>query len=356
MNVLFSEHESFYRDIGLTDCKDFTYTFGGCRFYKKNLNFFKHFDAFICAFYTMPHNTLITLNFHKLQKPTVICADGIFDFSNAMNNPMIRKYDMTMYHPIIQSHLFCVGNKEKLYFSNQVDSYNYLPKRVLSKSTMSELPHIKKTLITTANTAYFNNKEFKALSILMLDIIKTIIDSDIPFAVRIFDSKLLVFLEKELLVHLENDTALDFEQTLKVYTNIITTPSSIAITSMYHKRAVALLVYRDTPMLMQSGWLIPSGTIFKENLDSFLELSPQRMDIQTNILKTYLAENKMEDLLSKVIRQSKLTESINYHHINKNMLNMLNSNFNFNFEWFVRKLYSKIKKNKLIKKLKIILR
>lgn len=355
MHILFSEHESFYRDLGLIDKPGLVYTFGGCRFYKKKSIFFDKFDSFVCAFYTMPHNVLLTLKFKELNKATILCTDGVFDFSNAITNPMVSKYGVTMYHPIIQSHFLCVGNTEKSYFSNQVSSFNYLPKRVLSKSDMLILPNTKKILITTANTSYFNDLEFESLSNLMLDTIRVLIKKDVLFAVRVFDQRLLAFLELNLQIEFENDIKFDFEKTLEAYSGVVTTPSSIAITAMYHKRAVGLLVYRDKPMLLQSGWLIPSSAVFEQNLESFLALEPQRLSIQMDILRTYLAKEGITELLEELSNSKSISraEECEQHHINQNMFNMLNSSFNFNCEWSVRQLYLKVKRNKFIKKLRL---
>ena len=358
MNILFSEHEGFYRDLGLIDKPGLVYTFGGCRFYNKKIEFLDQYDSFVCAFYTMPHNVLLTLKFKKLNKATILCTDGVFDFSNAITNPMVSKYGVTMYHPIIQSHFLCVGNTEQSYFSNQVSSFNYLPTRVLSKSDMLILPDIKKVLITTANTSYFSDIEFKALSNLMLDTIKVLIKENVQFAVRIFDQKLLVFLESNLQTEFENDIEFDFEKTLEAYSGVITTPSSIAITAMYHKRAVGLFVYRDKPMLLQSGWLIPSSTVFKQNLESFLTLEPQRLNIQTDILKTYLAKEGITELLEQLStsHSASKTQSFEQDYINQNMFNMLNSTFNFNFEWWIRRLYLKVKNSGIVKKIRLGIR
>ncbi|MBQ4834230.1 hypothetical protein J8L70_13335 [Pseudoalteromonas sp. MMG010] len=356
MRLLFSENEQYYRDLGLVDKPGLVYTFGGCRFYNKNSLFFDKFDSFVCAFYTMPHNVLLTLKFKELNKATILCTDGVFDFSNAIANPMVSKYGVIMYHPIIQSNFLCVGTTEKSYFSNQVSSFNYLPTRVLSKSDMLILPNIKKVLITTANTSYFNDIEFNALCSLMLDTLKVLIKENVLFAVRIFDQKLLAFLESNLQIEFENDIEFDFEKTLEAYSSVITTPSSIAITAMFHKRAVGLLVYRDKPMLLQSGWLIPSGTVFEQNLESFLTLEPQRLNIQTNILKTYLAQEGITELLEELSTSREVIKTNTQDYINQSMLNMLNSSFNFNFEWWVRKLYLRFKSNGIIKKIRLYIR
>jgi hypothetical protein len=256
MKILFSEHESYYRDLGLIDNPELTYTFGGSRFYNNNNYFFECFDLFVCAFYTMPHNVLLTMKFKQIKKSSVIVSDGVFDFSNAIDNPMVKKYNVTMYHPVLQDYMICVGSKESSYFSNSTSCFNYLPTRVLSKTNMIPIPYRAKILVTTANTAYFNQEEFDALVILINGVIEVLTNSNVDFSLRIYDKPLLKSISQSFSGVLANDISSNFECCLKSYSGVITTPSSIAVTSMYHKRAVALLVYRDKPMLLQSVWLI----------------------------------------------------------------------------------------------------
>ncbi len=353
MRILFSEHEEYYRDLGLKNVPNISYVFNGSRFYKKNDCFLKRFDLFVCAFYTMPHNVMLTIKFKGINKPSVIVSDGIFDFSNALENPMLKKYNVIMYHPIVQDYLICVGSKEAAYFSNRVTSFNYLPTRVLSKTNMIPLPSKNKVLITTANTAYFNQIEFNALLVLISGVIDCLVELSVDFSLRIYDEVLLESINESFSGTLNNDISTSFESCLESYSNIVTTPSSIAITSMYHKRAVALLIYRDNPMFLQSGWLIPTRKVFESSLDSFLDLDAKRLDIQHNILKTYLSENGITELLFNLGGAVPSSDNDRSSHINISYFNMLNSKFNFNIEWLVRKVYLRFKNIQLLKKIRL---
>lgn len=348
--ILFSEHEEYYRDLGLIDVNDMSYVFGGCQLYKKNLTYLATFDAFVCSFYTMPHNIILTNKFKSLNIKTVLCSDGIFDFSNSFNNPMVKKYEVALFHPVIQDYFLCVGQNEKEYFSDSVTTLRFVPERMLSTTDVIQEPKLKRTLITTANTAYFSEEEFERLFSLLLDITLLLNNNEIVFSFRIFDERLLTALYERLDFKIANDIDNDFETTLALYSSVITTPSSIAITAMYHQRSVSLLIYRDCPMLMQAGWLTPSADVLESSLDSFVNAEASRITIQNRLLKAYLTKNGLNEHLQTILNYEINSTAKDLEiYINKSLLNMLESKFNFNFEWFVRRIYLSFKKTKLMK-------
>ncbi|HHR6405699.1 TPA: hypothetical protein ACS8BP_002330 [Providencia alcalifaciens] len=359
LNILFSENEQFYRSLGLQNKAGLTYHFDGMRLYKKNINILKKYDLFVCAFYSLPHNTLLTKKFDELEIKTVIVCDGIYEISNALNNIMLKKYNLNLYFPILQDYLIFPSNTECILFDDHVRMVNYMPKRIISKENKIPLPREKKILITTANTAYFNDGEYKCLIKLLKDIIAYLLDNDIEFAIRIFDKIILNDLDVSF-QKIKNDIDKPFEDTLAAYSSVISTPSSIVITAMYHERSVGQLVYRDTPQLMLSGWLFPSVSVFMNSLSSFLKLDNERMIIQNRFLSGYLKDSTdLTTAITKVTELEKININKNrdcYDHINQQHLNMLNSFFNFNLEFFVRKIYNKIKKNELLKKIRTIIK
>lgn len=343
MNILFSEHESYYRDLGLVDIEDVKYTFNGAKYYRRDCDFIKQFDAFVCAFYTMPHNVLLTIKFKSLNIPTIICTDGVFDFANSSKNPMVTKFGAIMYRPILQEYFLCVGKKEAKYFSNQAKTVQYLPKRVLNAMELIPVPRKRRVLLTTANSAYFDEVEFDLLLSLLVDIIDVLVAAEVDFNLRIFDSKLLSALTHQCSTDIYNDVETDFEKTLQRYSNVITTPSSIAIPAMYHQRAVGTLIYRDEPLFLQTGWQFTSKSVFSNALKSFLSLNGQRIDFQNHIVNEYAVSEGITDKLSEIISAESNNKKLQEQYINRSMYNMLNSSFNFNFEYAVRKVYLKLR-------------
>ncbi|MCZ9036183.1 hypothetical protein [Escherichia albertii] len=355
-NILFSEDERYYRALGLVDRIGYKYHFNGMKLYKRDCYELRKYDLFVCAFYTLPHNTILTTKFNSLGIKTVLVCDGIFDVSNSINNQMVKKYSLIQFFPIIQDYFVFPFNQEELIFNSKVEVVKYMPKRILSNTVKIPLPSENKILITTANTAYFTHKEFERLIELLNGIIHVLIDRKVDFCVRIFDDKILQKV-KDIYPNAINDIYDSFEQTLERYTSVITTPSSIVITSMYHNRSVGQLIYRDTPQIMFSGWLFPSVDIFKSSFSEFYEQNVNRMLLQQSFIDGYLKNsNDLTEALSNIILHKNETHIKYIEHINQQQFNMLNSVFNVNFEFFVRKLYNKLKKKSSFKKIREFLR
>jgi hypothetical protein len=349
MNILFSEDEWYYRDLGLVDMEGMSYTFGGMRLYKKARSRLEKFDMFVCAYYTMPHNVLLTERFQCEGIKTVLCSDGIFDFSNAFHNIMHRKYGLVQFHPVLQDYFICVGKIEAEYFSSEeIVAMDYMPKRMISELDPLPFPVEDRVLVTTANTAYFNDEEYGRLLKLMSGIIHQLRIKRIEFSVRIFDERLLRDLSIGFGDQLTNDLKGGFEETLSRYSSVITTPSSIAVVSMFHRRPTALLIYRDSPMFLQSGWLIPSEEVFLSLLSSFLSKDKGRMEIQSRLFENYSAEHGLTERILEVSKMESQKATVYSDYIGKSYRNMLESKFNFNIEWYVRRLYRSLKGSKFL--------
>lgn len=360
INILFSESEDYYRALGLKNIKGYIFHFDGMRLYKKKTSLLKQFDLFVCAFYSLPHNMILTVKFNALGIKTVLVSDGIFDASNSVYNPMVRKYNLTQFFPIIQDCFLIPFNNENSIFGEEVNLLKYMPKRIMSTNIKIPLPLKRKILITTANTAYFSQGEFDTLVELIKDIISFLIKESIDFSVRIFDDKLLKAILSDSF-GVFNDINRSFEDALENYSSVITTPSSIVLTSMFHNRSVGQLIYRDTPQIMVSGWLFPSVNIFKRSFAEFYELKEERMLLQNNAVKGYLKQsNELSNALVTIVgSENNISEELRMryiNHINQQQYNMLNSIFNINFEYFARTIYNKFKKNVIFKTMRKILK
>lgn len=239
--------------------------------------------------------------------------------------------------------IFCVGDLENILFRNQgVKTIKFLPKRTMShKSKIIELPQKEKVLITTANNAYFDEIEKVQLVNLLKKVVLELKELKIDYIFRIFDEHLI----NELNIHSnENFNSGTFEEVLKKITSVITTPSSITLTSMYHKRSVGQLIYRDTPLLVQSGWNISLAYPIKLTLKSLIKNESERISFQDNILKNYIVDKNPDELFKESLAciDNRKMEIF----INKNLKNIIDSKYNFNIENLARKIYSVLKKIK----------
>ena len=350
VKILFSEGESYYRDLGLKDYVGYVFEFDGLKYYKKNKQFFTKYDAIVMAYYTLPHNALLTIKAKEAGTKTVLIADGVFEFGNSFLNPMVYKYGMKLFHPLAQDYFICVGEFSRKYFSRYSKTIQYMPERMMTSDKYIPPPSDRQVLITTANTAYFNDFEFDKLKDLLIFSALELKSKDIPFCFRIYDKRLLQTLSNELDFLVYNDVNNDFETTLRNYSTIITTPSSICITAMYHKRSVATLIYRDYPLSVQSGWIMFDERSIKQSLPSLIDMDDTRMEIQNNLVLMYTPANDINSSLELCLKNdATISSEINYY--DKSMMNMLTSAFNFNIEYLVRSFYLKLKKHSFIKKI-----
>lgn len=355
IRVLFSESESYYRELGLKDCEAYVFEFDGLRFYKKSKKFLKKYDAIVMAYYTLPHNALLTIKAKEAGVKTILIADGVFEFGNSFLNPMVCKYKMKLFHPITQEYFICVGSFSRKYFSRYSKTVPYMPERMMTSDKHIPMPRDKKALITTANTAYFNDYEFNKLQGLLVCAALELKLKGVSFCFRIYDQMLFKAVVDELGFLIDNDVGSDFETTLASYSTIITTPSSICVTAMYHKRSVATLIYRDFPISVQSGWVLFDKASIKQSLSSLINMDSTRMEIQDNLVSMYFPSNEINSALDIVVKDKTINHSeVNYY--DKAMMNMLTSTFNFNFEHFFRTLYLRFKKNSFVKKMSKVIK
>lgn len=352
MKILFSEDEWFYRDLGLVDVEGVDFVFGGMKYYKSKSAALLPFDLFVCTYYTMPHNVILTHRFRNLGIKSLLCTDGIIDLANSLYNPMHVKYGLAQFHPIIQDYFLCVGKSEAAYFSYDTVAFDFIPKRMVSMKKIIPPSNHTKILITTANTSYYNDDEFDRLHRMLTSLIIYFERHGISFGIRIFDQRLLQSLVGVCEIERLNDVKNDFETTLSSYSAVITTPSSIAVASMYHERPTAILVYRDTPMFLQGGWIITDTNTFTSCIGDFSVQNKRRMDIQSRLLRNYSFDIGVTERICAILKYPPSSKKIaSTYYVNRSLLNMLNSSFNINFEWYVRKIYRFLLKVRLLKQL-----
>lgn len=356
MRILFSEDESYYRKLGLVDIKDVEFHFGGMKYYNKSGEWLsERYDYFACFMYTLPHNAILTEKFRKLDIPSILIIDGIYDLSNSINNPMSNKYGLILYEYLQQDICISVENRIDHFFGEEKSYFYYLPDHMKCETKKTEVDNMDtKILLTTANSAYFNDDEYGNLLSILDTVISTFLDLGLDFETRIFDKRLLTDLEEKF--ELNNIIDCSFDVALSNYTHIVTTPSSLAVSAMKGGRAVALLVYKDQPTFISSGWIFTSQRTLNTGIDSFINMDKARMQYQERCISCYESSNSLSDVLEDLVIRDKnsYTGRSNPSHdfLTNSYYNMLESRFNFNFEYFLRKQYLKFKSVNIIRSLR----
>ncbi len=347
--VLFLENEVFYENmfdsLFFDQC---TLDFDGGKYWN-NIEYLRKYDLVVYTIFSSPLYNFIIKNCIINDIPTLLLFDGICEFSNFTKNKLMRKLSIENYHPIIADSVAVVGDEALEYFKvYNCKVYKYLPPRVFNMSEKLPLPHHNSSfdfLITTANTAYYDDEERRNLIELISKLVKELERSDFSYCFRLFDESLISSLgvPKSL-----NFTDGDFDTILKNVRSVITTPSSILLASMFHERAVGLLSYRDSPMFIQSGWLIHLGVNIEETLNSMHIREPKRMafqsaQVKSNIETSFLSKVECNNKVLNVERK----ELVEF--INQNMSNMLASPFNFNVEHRLRSIYWSVKASRFFR-------
>jgi len=343
MNKLFLEDSSYYKALGIFNN---IIDFDGNNDYKIKDKDLQKYEMIISQLYVNPISNFLIIKAKRNAVKTLLLSDGIIEWTNCFQNPMNKKYNANLYHPILHDIFLCVGKEETKYFNFLgYKTMQYLPKRISPTMTPQKKINNKTFLITTANTAYYNKSEKENLIALLKKIIEELDSLFFKYIFRIFDEELMKELELDSNKNIKNGS---FEECLKLVDCVITTPSSISILAMYHNKAVAHLIYRDSPIFIQAGWNIFFSVNIKKSLENMLSFDKNRINFQNFQVSNYIVDNSgIEDEVQKELQKQK-EENIKKF-INQNLYNMLNSSFNFNIEYFIRKIYLKFKTLKIMK-------
>ncbi len=83
----------------------------------------------------------------------------------------------------------------------------------------------------------------------------------------------------------ELDASDDFGGALARCRCVIGTPSSVLLEAMQHDRPTATLVFRDSPLLYPTGWLLGGFADWRASFRSMLARDPERMALQQESLR-----------------------------------------------------------------------
>lgn len=333
IRVLALESESYYTKLIDFDNEKYIVVYDGLRYYKKDLSIFDLVISFNCL------SDLANYMIHKARLSgvkTLLIADGVIDWNNMFKNPLFLKKRQKLFHPIIHDYFLCVGEQETDYFKNLGNNaYKYFPKRMKSSKKNNDCKKFN-FLITTANTPFFNETERIILTETLKNLVQTLNKLDLTYGFRIYNPYLI----KELDIKPSKNFIKDnFENTVAKFTCLITTPSSISVTGMTLGMPVGQILYRDSPLFVQTGWIIANFNL-EETLISMIDEDEYRMKYQDWHTKSYTSKNNtLDDIL-----MDKNTENVTQEYFESAMYRLLRSKFNFNFEFFARSVYLKIKK------------
>lgn len=331
----------------LSGFSDWDCEFDGRRFFRRDDKFFKRYDLVVASNYASSISNLICCKCKTVGIKTLFFADGIYDLANSVRNPLLVRSNRVLYGFLPFDEFATISNVPL--YCGSPNFRKYVPDRIIRcNGPMDSSKNEKKILITTANTAYFNDSERSRFIKLIRGIVCYLDQQEVYYSFRIFDESLL----KEIAVgqHVSNVLISSFEECLESYSHVITTPSSIVLTSIYHGKATAQLIYRSEPPSISTAWNIPSVEVFIESFRTFIDKDDYLMKFQTESIKELDELSKprhvVQAVLSTLGTESEVKTSISDFRKSE-VERIMESSLNFNIEFFVRKFFEKKKFSKL---------
>jgi hypothetical protein len=297
--------------------------------------------------YLSPRANYFILQARTRGIPTLLLVDGPLEWSNSYLNPSLRKTNAYfrgyMMEPLIHDAILAVSAAQAGYlaFRNPdrgITFMTYNNKRLSSvKSTASSAGRWQ-FLITTAKTPYFDDTEKNNLVHLLTQLTAALEQGGYSYVFRIFDNAL-----QEALSPKENLLEGSFEEVLQQVECVIGTPSSVLLQSMASDKPVGTLIYRDSPLFYQSGWLVGGLCSLDATLASMLCREDTRMDFQTYCLEQNISQQDFFTALDGVVKQQpdreKTTENLQTLRFENSILrSLLESPLNFNPGYYFHRI------------------
>lgn len=231
-------------------------SFLGERLYGDEESKLTDYDLVVQTHYpNLVHQSLIILCL-KLKIKTVFIFDGVFDWSNTYNNPKHIDPGLYIGKPFLHDFVMLVSGgdayKYLSYKNPSVKFVNYLPIRNRCKNMIDTASNANTILITTANTAYFNEEEYDSLVTIVKDTIQACQKLNVKVIFRVFDENLI----RSLRIESNNYINCSLYDVLSISTAVISTPSTLNVDVVSHGLPLANFIYRDSPVLNSGGWVV----------------------------------------------------------------------------------------------------
>lgn len=303
----------------------------------------KKYNLIISFYYHRKVSRYIILKAKKLGVQTLIVQDGIYDLSNNVLNPYHKKNNVVLYEKPIADYFLCVGSKvKKMYSSEHKKTFSYIPKHMEVRGGCDYDEVSGGVLIATANSSYFNDSELFSLIGLIKQTINYCELHSIRYKLRVFDQEIIKQLSlKDGQVDCEGD----FENCIKKYNALITTPSSIAYTAAYLQKPIITYQYRNLPFESITGWVAYDVQSLSNSIHEAVTLNRKEpLVYQSRCLAAYSSDFKSNLIIKNIIETSMFN----------NMDNKLAASDYIEPIW--RRLYLLLSKYNVIKKIKKVIK
>ena len=228
--------------------------------------------------------------------PRLYLFDGIYDVQNAYQNPAHRCRDLNQMDPLLYSHVACVDRWSLSSMAALgIQTHAWLPSRAepIEDKNPNQNYHAE-FLIATARTPAFDKTERDRLQKLLLLVIASLNRIGAQYRFRTSDPELLASIGAS---EDDNDINTPFSECISHYQCLITTPSTIATTSMLAEVPTATLDYRDSPLTQQTGWRLHQSMDMDSSLSAMLKPAADRMIFQAREVAHLARRTPVEDFI-----------------------------------------------------------
>lgn len=279
---------------------------------------------------------------------TLFLVDGPLEWSNSYHNYRLQKrnpfFEGALMEPLLHDTMLTISASQGAYLKYRNPGRDLIFKSFKNMRIMNMVkPSSEKNdvqwqfLITTAKHPYFNDEEKHNLVFLLQHLIEALERCGHSYICRIFDPFLLNELPSK-----HNLTEGKFSDVLDQVGCVIGTPSSVLLQSMACNKPTATLIYRDSPLFFQTGWLLGSFDTMSSTLESMISRDRTRMEFQTFSLKENLSQEDFYAVLDTVLQQpekSPRNDDCETLQFEKSIYkSLLESPLNFNFSYWIYKL------------------
>ena len=262
MKVLFLQSREYFEELGvdLSNCDaDFTL------FVSFNLRSkLKRYDLIVsCIEHDLGARRVVNFG-NSLGIPTVFLMDGVFDLSNSVSNPLLKRLKVVQFKPFIYSNIFLLGDRFANYINNKeldVKVFSYLPKR--AALVLQPREKVADVLITTAITPYFDENEKIKLTRWITFLATTLEKHNISIKLRVFDETLL---ENEYLQKI-NNTKESLSDAVSSVSCVMCTPSTVIHSLSVYGFPNILLNFRSDEIFYESGYELSALNNVKNAID-----------------------------------------------------------------------------------------
>jgi len=337
MNVLILDRkETFVKLVGRIS-EDDNYTFVTNIDFQKIDTYLLSIDLVLSISYDNQSYNYVIQESKNKGILTGLLIDGPLEWSNSFINNTLRKNNIDkLYQPIIHDLVYCISNSQLEYLkfvNSEKQFFTYKNNRIVLNSNIEKLDTNIDFLVTTANTSYFNKEEQYRLYKILENLINYLEQSNYSYETRFFDNEFKKLTKK-------NNISDSIEEHINSAKCIICTPSSVILSAMSKNKPVAQLIYRDSPLYYQSGWMIYSDDFFNETLASMYQKDSDRMKYQSFEVIKNISLNIIDLKKIQLLNQQE-EKPFNYSEcvFALNTLKaILDSKWNFNLKYYVKKI------------------